>query len=250
MQRIKCDETIPQCNQCASRAFECPGYKRLLKWSSKYEQPAEGHHIGGEIPGFEDEARSLEKSLSQQSTRPESSCSLHSTATTGQTLSGFVQQALAGNGEGNGDGMDINPPLGDLASDASISLPSPLSQLLGHQDTRLRSHYFSRVCRINCCFDSPNNYFRVWARDRMDTCQLTYHCALSMSAAHLAGVQRDLSTAALEHRSAAISCLKSNLIKPDWEASNDETLGHDKIGALLGSILLGMTDVRIPLSTY
>ena len=36
-QKIKCDETHPHCSQCTRKGYECPGYKRPLKWSSKHE---------------------------------------------------------------------------------------------------------------------------------------------------------------------------------------------------------------------
>ncbi|KAI2821452.1 transcriptional regulator family: Fungal Specific TF [Aspergillus niger] len=42
--RIKCDETLPVCNQCTRKRFECPGYKRPLKWSSKYEVGRSGNN--------------------------------------------------------------------------------------------------------------------------------------------------------------------------------------------------------------
>lgn len=35
--QLKCDETKPQCKNCQSRDVPCPGYKKLLKWSTKYE---------------------------------------------------------------------------------------------------------------------------------------------------------------------------------------------------------------------
>lgn len=36
-QKIKCDETLQYCSQCTRKWYECPGYKRPLKWSSKNE---------------------------------------------------------------------------------------------------------------------------------------------------------------------------------------------------------------------
>ncbi|KAF2840194.1 hypothetical protein M501DRAFT_991220 [Patellaria atrata CBS 101060] len=36
-QKLKCDETKPQCGRCVRVGGQCPGYTRLLKWSTKYE---------------------------------------------------------------------------------------------------------------------------------------------------------------------------------------------------------------------
>ncbi|KAF7192522.1 Beauvericin cluster-specific repressor BEA4 [Pseudocercospora fuligena] len=36
--RMKCDEHLPTCWNCAHRKVECPGYTRELKWSTKYEK--------------------------------------------------------------------------------------------------------------------------------------------------------------------------------------------------------------------
>jgi hypothetical protein len=39
----------------------------------------------------------------------------------------------------------------------SLQVPPPLED----QDTMISRHYFSNVCRINSCFDSDANFFRV-----------------------------------------------------------------------------------------
>jgi hypothetical protein len=44
--KIKCDETLPHCNLCIRKGFECPGYERLLKWSSRYELGCAQTHPG------------------------------------------------------------------------------------------------------------------------------------------------------------------------------------------------------------
>lgn len=43
VKRLKCDETRPACDNCTKRGYDCPGYKKALKWSTKYEvlQPDE-----------------------------------------------------------------------------------------------------------------------------------------------------------------------------------------------------------------
>ncbi|KAG9845551.1 hypothetical protein KCU94_g6615, partial [Aureobasidium melanogenum] len=43
IKRLKCDETRPACDNCTKRGYDCPGYRKALKWSTKYEvlQPDE-----------------------------------------------------------------------------------------------------------------------------------------------------------------------------------------------------------------
>ncbi|KJR81632.1 uncharacterized protein SPSK_00708 [Sporothrix schenckii 1099-18] len=38
--RLKCDETTPACRNCINRGIACPGYRQVLRWSTKYENPA------------------------------------------------------------------------------------------------------------------------------------------------------------------------------------------------------------------
>ncbi|KAL3472859.1 fungal-specific transcription factor domain-containing protein [Aspergillus californicus] len=108
---------------------------------------------------------------------------------------------------------------------------------LEDQDTRISRHYFVRVCRINSCFDSEINFFRVEVANMMASCPLIYHCVLSMSAAHLTAVKEDMVATALDHRTKAISCLKSEIAHME-----DNSVTKNPLEVLLGSVLLGMTD--------
>lgn len=37
-QRVKCDEVEPSCSQCNKRGLQCSGYRKVYKWSGKYEK--------------------------------------------------------------------------------------------------------------------------------------------------------------------------------------------------------------------
>lgn len=119
-------------------------------------------------------------------------------------------------------------------------------QIVEDQSTRLSRHYFSSICRINCCFDSSKNPFRVWVAESMRSCPPLYHCILSMSASHLAARQQDdLVPVALELRAEAISGLGSEILGGDLQSSLKACSSHEGLSrALLACILLGMTDVR------
>ncbi|KAF2868039.1 fungal-specific transcription factor domain-containing protein [Massariosphaeria phaeospora] len=53
LKRLKCDETSPSCLQCKKRNVACPGYEKILKWSTKYEvlQPSIQFGLSPPEPG-------------------------------------------------------------------------------------------------------------------------------------------------------------------------------------------------------
>ena len=124
-----------------------------------------------------------------------------------------------------------------------LLIPSP--QIAEDQSTRLSRHYFSSICRINCCFDSSKNPFRVWVAESMHSCPPLYHCILSMSASHLVAKQQsDLLPIALEHRAKAASKLGTEILSVGVHSSLKSYSSFEDISrALLACILLGMTDV-------
>jgi hypothetical protein len=120
----------------------------------------------------------------------------------------------------------------------------PLTLSLEDEDTEITKHYFSSVCRIQSCIDSSNNFFREEIGSMMASSPLIYHCVLSMSAAHVANIRGNLRTTALDHRTKAITCLKVGIMKMKKEKDLRSCSSVDhSTEALLGSILLGMTDV-------
>lgn len=128
-----------------------------------------------------------------------------------------------------------------------LLIPPP--QVAEDQSTRLSRYYFSSICRINCCFDSSKNPFRVWVAELMHSCPPLYHCILSMSASHLvAKQQKDLLPIALEHRAKAVSKLSTEMLSVDVNSGLKSYPSFEVISrALLVCILLGMTDVRSPI---
>lgn len=130
-------------------------------------------------------------------------------------------------------------------SSLQLSLPQPLEE----QETGILRHYFVQVCRINSCFDSDVNFFRAEIGTLMASSPLIYHCVLSMSAAHFAGLKGSIASSAQDHRTKALSYLRSEIavLKDASEGSRRAIDGASE--ALLGSILLGMTDVCIQTTT-
>ena len=261
LQRIKCDEALPHCSQCTRRRYDCPGYRRPLKWSSKYEvfgnegsqQPEASRrsrsndtarksvrtevHGGGE----DEHARISAEIWGSQSpmlATEEITASPFCTLTSLSDLDAWatkIDNGFAGQGRE------------DLANgftgwfDPAASLEVPLDEV---EDTYISRYYFSTVCLINSCFDSYQNYFRMEVGGMMSTRPLIYHCVLSMSAAHLSAKRSSLVLAALDHRTKAISCLTGEIMKAKEAKGMNHCLSSDSIvEVLLASILLGMTEV-------
>ncbi|CAK7225504.1 hypothetical protein SBRCBS47491_005910 [Sporothrix bragantina] len=74
--RLKCDETTPACRNCVNRGIACPGYRQVLRWSTKYENPVpkpagekktgKGKQLAGEatlIPEFSQLASAASRSI-------------------------------------------------------------------------------------------------------------------------------------------------------------------------------------------
>ncbi|KAL4757066.1 Zn(II)2Cys6 transcription factor [Aspergillus foveolatus] len=263
--RIKCDETHPHCNQCKRRAYDCPGYQRPLEWSSKYEVAANNDAAARKDARSKPTINAGTPDLTVNTISPILSPSASVPGSTPQHLpmtTGLAEQD-ASHYTASPDASfpefefnNISPPqyeqisssflgsvqlpdvfntnLGEWA-DLTVSLPLPLED----QDTRISRYYFFKVCRINSCFDSGTNPMRVQIHDQMAFSGLIYHCVLSMSAAH----EGSIGSTALTYRSKAVTCLKSELTRLKEETDSEKPLGStDLSSALLGCILLGMTD--------
>ncbi|KAL4747061.1 hypothetical protein BDW72DRAFT_206831 [Aspergillus terricola var. indicus] len=264
--RIKCDETHPHCNQCTRRAYDCPGYQRPLKWSSKYEVAANNDAAPRNDARSKPTTKALTPDLTVDTSTPilsPSASVLASTLRHLPTSTGLAEQdgplytaspdasfpefefnniSPRQYGETSSSFFDFMqlPDAFDTSvrdwADLSVPLPLPLED----QDTRISRHYFFNVCRINSCFDSRKNPMRLHIHEKMAYCGLIYHCVLSMSAAH----EGSIDSTALTYRSKAVTCLQSELTQLRETTDSERHLesATDLSSALLGCILLGMTD--------
>ncbi|KAL1860836.1 hypothetical protein Plec18170_001350 [Paecilomyces lecythidis] len=117
--------------------------------------------------------------------------------------------------------------------ESSAPIPSPRTICPDDQTTSLAKHYFSLICPINSCFDSPCNPFRSYIGELMLTCPLVFHCVMTMSAAHIGRREKSMAEVAIQHRDEAIAYLLPEI--------SQNRSGNVKIEAILGSILLGVT---------
>ncbi|KAL5357407.1 fungal-specific transcription factor domain-containing protein [Aspergillus floccosus] len=266
--RIKCDEAVPHCNQCTRKAYECPGYKRPLKWSSKYEV---GRDVNGQAVTTKrgNDKRVSGTRLGSPQAAPlgiEGGSETDPSDVPAARLSPISLYEYAPSAEVHPEGITLAyTPVSEPVLDASnyegdrtcdenqdefagtfVQWPDPTLSLklpLEDDDTCISRHYFSEICHINSCFDSHWNSFRVEVGSMMTTRPLIYHCVLSMSAAHLAWKRRDLSTAALHHRTSAISCLTGEIMKvKEDKGACLNGLSDEHVEVLLASILLGTTE--------
>ncbi|EPE02483.1 hypothetical protein F503_06776 [Ophiostoma piceae UAMH 11346] len=69
--RLKCDEAVPACRNCINRGITCPGYRQVLRWSTKYEHPtakakaAKGESLLGFSSGPSSAGSSSDNTLAQ-----------------------------------------------------------------------------------------------------------------------------------------------------------------------------------------
>jgi hypothetical protein len=134
-------------------------------------------------------------------------------------IDGIVRQTE----EDNGDNFNI-----DLSRNYH-SLPPSL------QDTTtfLVEYYFSNVCPILSCFDSPSNPFRYEISNMIRTSSALSNCIQAMSAAHLSILQPLRHRHGLEFQNAAVRSISDSIAS---EAEVSEEL-------LISVILLGVTQV-------
>lgn len=267
---------MPQCSQCTRRALDCPGYVRPLKWCSKYE-------TWNSTAAPKEDPKDVNFSMRHaiiSAKEPENL--LPQTPRSLNCIEGlsFAERELVSEADhqkhtpataSDGDGFNLDPhrllgplllsrpSIDDIFFDTitqgqSIDTATPWDDLLvgspqivEDQNTRLSRHYFSSICRINCCFDSSKNPFRVWVAESMQYCPPLFHCILSMSASHLAAMQQsDLAPVALEHRAEAISRLGTEILGGNMHSSLKSYSSFEGTSrALLACILLGMTEVSL-----
>lgn len=268
--KIKCDETLPHCNQCIRKDFECPGYKRPLKWSSKYELGCAQTHTGTSSTESQNLGRAPAANLI-------TSWEVFSPQTTGSSSDFPPQLSTITSGEDDGPSAGSSHNIlqvedvpeeevllrdrSDIASNhefrqdrtddepahTSDVLPEWLDFLstmpvpLEDDDTEITRHYFSTVCPVNSCFDSTQNFFRIEIKDLMSSYAFIYHSILSMSAAHLASKRTDKSILHLRYKTRAISALSEEIKRL---GGVEEPKNGSTEQLLLATIILGMTDVR------
>ncbi|KAL2825857.1 fungal-specific transcription factor domain-containing protein [Aspergillus pseudoustus] len=217
--KIKCDETVPNCNQCMRRGYDCPGYKKPLKWSAKYEI---GRGQAQETPAVSNPTPPEENDLSPYRVAD----GLDFTIAIDKLCPEFTTEYT-----------DSHTPLSEWLDLATI--PAPLED----EDTRMFRYYFTTVCPVNSCFDSAQNFFRLEIGSLTTSCSLIYHAILSMSAAHLAGSRADMAIISLNHKTQAISSLNNEIAQFSENREASSGLALDSTAELLlATVILGMTD--------
>ncbi|KAF9894562.1 hypothetical protein FE257_006447 [Aspergillus nanangensis] len=267
--KIKCDETLPHCNQCTRRAYECPGYTRPLKWSSKYEISSQPRQRQRQRPAssFHGLSESARTSARLQTAPPSTISPPQGHEHPDEPVRDDPKEIDATEEGPTPAVAECSPPSLSLYNAEALDIeynriitvqdpddftsllleypnPShPLLSSLEDDDTTITRHYFTQVCYINSCFDSYQNTFRVVLGSMMNSSPLLYHCVLSMSAAHMAMHQGDKVTVARGHRTKATSCLTEAVMKlKQGKCLSGRQRDGIHAEALLGSIILGMTD--------
>ncbi|KAI2826205.1 transcriptional regulator family: Fungal Specific TF [Aspergillus niger] len=254
--RIKCDETKPSCVACSRRGYDCPGYRRDVKWSSKHE--AKGLNSESLSPSkkeppmswFTEPAEKLRLALLSD-LRPPLDRSQPSTKR--------VEQCRTSS---RCDGRTDTPDHSTTNSDSALTLQTSdaettperqhnakLTSSPTDSSTNLRAYYFSHTCRLLSGYDSPTNPLREWVARLSNEHPVIESCIFSISAAHLSQQQREMTMLAASHHTAALASLSAGI-----EALDKRRLSHPHDNAgfvlknsesmtalLLGIIMIGKT---------
>ncbi|PYH76871.1 hypothetical protein BO82DRAFT_406701 [Aspergillus uvarum CBS 121591] len=154
IQRIKCDETAPACNQCTRKNLDCPGYRRPLKWSSKYEVGKGITHLPAEL---EETMQTSQAHFIQPRRATNSTAYAHRAEAAHQTQTDPKSPFCI-----DGDNTSTLSTRGSPTTSELTRLTNmhQVYTTLEDDDTTLVRHHFSKVCPVNSCFDSHKNFFR------------------------------------------------------------------------------------------
>ncbi|KAF4947798.1 hypothetical protein FGADI_10131 [Fusarium gaditjirri] len=266
-----------RCKRCAKNGVECPGYRKPVKWSVKYERYMVNSSptADSSFSWFDLGARKLSNSIQTKSDSGSVETQNYNDSEV-QAPGPFTQgphSSFSDVSEHFEDMLEMKPPstldLGQpstlcddvqadeefpLAPDAlyddSLCLTSYTPTL---QTSLVLDHYFSTICHLNSSFDSANNPFRSEVARMMADSPLLFGCVLSMSAAHLYQGDKGSSHIPLEFQTEAMSHLSQTLSKlpVSKECETDDNqptalVSREKIlnvsdDLLLSIIFLGMT---------
>lgn len=196
--QIKCDERSPSCSQCSRRNYACPGYGRRVQWFQLREISAAGDLV----------------TRSHRSPR---------------TKHDRVKS--------KGQSPVEKHPQDELCDNTLLTTNLHKSSLsFCDTTTHLVEYYFSNVCPIISCFDSPSNPFRYEISNMMRTSKTVFCCIQAMSAAHLSMLQPSRIQERIGTQNHAIKLVSKDI--------NALVNVDEKV--LVSVILLGVSDVSHP----
>lgn len=240
-QRVKCDVKAPYCSPCEKKGLACPGYKKDVKWSDKYELLRRSGTSQGQYMNEAHSAWFVEGAAKLRA-------SIASSHRESRTIEGTLS-----------DSADIATAIADCltTTDARDTLCISSAEL-DHEDglyqhpqpsicpesvnDALLRYYFSQVCGILSTFDSSENPFRSLVAGLIPSYPALLHSVLAMSSAHLHQKEKHRTVYPLEHRTKAISQLASHISEVTGVGVSAPATSSTT-ALVLSSIVLGMTSV-------
>ncbi|KAF2834256.1 hypothetical protein M501DRAFT_1020927 [Patellaria atrata CBS 101060] len=261
--RLKCDETKPSCTNCLTRDITCPGYKKSLKWSTKYElltsypesqrSPFRGIRDEREVagssfphPSVAEAFRIAEGSMTgnfaansnigpNTGTRclpahnnryiPPKEIHADNDSSNSNGSKGYVDQ-LKADMRARTDASDWHIPASGIRFDPRRPLHGP--------GTNLVEHYFKEVCIVFSSYDGTLNPFRVSVGQIWQETPSIYYAIQSMAAAQLANIFPHMKLRGLKLQQSAYSCLYEELRRVETEKQPNDRI-------LLAILLLGLS---------
>ncbi|KAL3429963.1 fungal-specific transcription factor domain-containing protein [Aspergillus tetrazonus] len=237
--RVKYDVKALYCSPCEKKGLACPGYKKDVKWSDKYELlrrsgTSQGQYLNeahsawfvegvakltASIASSHRESKSIEGTLSDSADMATAIADCVTTTDARDTL--CISSAELKH------------------EDGLYQHPQP-SICPGSVNDALLRYYFSQVCGILSTFDSSENPFRSLVAGLIPSYPALLRSVLAMSSAHLHQRENHRTVYPLEHRTKAISQLASHISEVTGVGVSAPATSSTT-ALVLSSIVLGMT---------
>jgi hypothetical protein len=225
------------CDNCTKRGYDCPGYKKALKWSTKYEvlQSNESDSQKTVHPSVEYHFSSIDPVMFGQdfSTHQDANQELAVTLHTPSQSEPQDQESDSRISRQSNSPEEMTQWKSLLRAYYRMAAPS-ISRCLQNDSTRLVEHYFRHVCVLYSGFDSRLNPFRTVIGKLWDNSSSIFYAIQSMAAAHLANNNASMGVQGLQMQRKAYGCLQQELQLAHVNQQVDDKL-------LLTVLLLGMS---------
>ncbi|KAK0639593.1 fungal-specific transcription factor domain-containing protein [Cercophora newfieldiana] len=170
-----CKHRRPSCHNCTQKNFDCPGYERPLKWSTKHEKP-----WNATVSGPENFSRLVTTASEVISKSGQSSSSRSPTTRVTSPPSPGPQSS------GRLDDGDTLVPIIKREETPGAEMPdNSILQPVVDIPSFLIEHWFQSVCGSWSALDSHANPYRTLTYQLWSTSTLVFHALQAISAASL-----------------------------------------------------------------
>ncbi|KAH7176999.1 hypothetical protein EDB81DRAFT_773892 [Dactylonectria macrodidyma] len=261
---LKCDETKPTCEVCASRGVECGGYSRALRWSTKHEKLKADSRCSMQMYSGNPKKR---RARLKAGPSPASSSATTQESRSDNTDWAFVSETGQSSISSNFTACDDTLPLMEFdisseelqwswatpaatessnklsAQDANLAVtpyaqettPSFIPPALTDIPLSLIEYWFRDVCALWSQYDSDMNFNRIIATTLWSTSAAVSTSLQSMSSAYLSSKIPHMKKTSISLMLEATKAIKSEL----QSVKSSHELPIAPLGLLYGLFCVG-----------